>query len=491
MNENNETFVYGDAKIIGKISDGVVHFINLINENIPIALIYQKGKTEYSPNHYKFLYGDTYTNNFDECLKFVLSKDRKSILYTMILNEKHYLYLNDKELKKSDEIISNLKFSDDSKNYAYFLEKDGLWEVYLNDVKVSDSFDFHSELVFLPDGNLAFLGQKDNIWHYYSTKNGKLPNEFVKVGWLFRSPVCDKTGFFCAKSTSGAWDVYINDKEILGPFDCMGMPMTTSPSQKNYAFTVVKGNDWFVYVNDQKINRTFGVIDFLGFLPNDKDIICSEIKDDGSRIYLNDKLIAGPFEKLGFEMAFSKDCKRVYYSQCNEGKWSIGHTDFDDDEMKYVKDIDVRIPCEEVFNISVSPDLSKIVYSTLLEGKTLFTKQTIISLGELGTFGIFETSNFLKMSSDGSVIAFAAKENNSWYLYVNGKKVSGPFLAFMGMIFFKNTSILMYKAVISDEQNFPIYMIYVDGKNYTGIVDEYRMMYMEGDNIVLKERIKK
>lgn len=181
----------------------------------------------------------------------------------------------------------------------------------------------------------------------------------------------------------------------------------------------------------------------------------------------------------------------MYYSQCNEGKWSIGHTDFDDDEMKYVKDIDVRIPCEEVFNISVSPDLSKIVYSTLLEGKTLFTKQTIISLGELGTFGIFETSNFLKMSSDGSVIAFAAKENNSWYLYVNGKKVSGPFLAFMGMIFFKNTSILMYKAVISDEQNFPIYMIYVDGKNYTGIVDEYRMMYMEGDNIVLKERIKK
>ena len=74
-------------------------------------------------NNETFVYGDTYTNNFDECLKFVLSKDRKSILYTMILNEKHYLYLNDKELKKSDEIISNLKFSDDGKNYTGIVDE--------------------------------------------------------------------------------------------------------------------------------------------------------------------------------------------------------------------------------------------------------------------------------------------------------------------------------------------------------------------------------
>ena len=489
MSEKTESFVYGDAKVIGKVSDGVVHFMTLVDGRIPFALVYQEGKTEYSPNHYEILYGESYTTAFDECSQLAISPDRKSILYIITSDEKNYLYLNDKELQRSDEKIGNLEFSDDSKNYAYFLEKDGLWEVYLNDVKVSKEFDHHSTLVFLPDGSLDFLGQKDGIWHYYSTTKGELHQEFLKVGWFFRSPVCDKAGFFCAKVPEGTWHVYINDKEILGPFDCMGMPMTTSPSHKNYAFTVVRGDNWYVYVNDQKIDRDFGVIDFLSFLPNDKDIICSEVKDDGTRIYLNNKLIAGPFEKLGFEMAFSPDCKRVYYSQNKDGKWSIGHTDVDDDEMKYVKDIDVTIPCSEVFNLSVSPDLSRIVYSILLEKKNFYSEETIVSLGDLGTFGIFESTDFFKISNDGSVIAFVAKEDKSWYLYVNGKKVSGPFLAVTGITFFENTSIIVYKAVISHDQSFPIFMMYMEGKNYTGQVDENKMMYMDGDNIVLRERI--
>lgn len=490
MNENDESFVYGQAKVIGKVSDDVVHFMTLIEDNIPFILVYQEGNTEYSPNKYRFLYGETYTHSFDECSQFCLNPDGKSILYAISSDEKYYLYLNDKEITGPHENISALEFSDDGKSYAYFLKKDEQWQAHINDKIYNKTFDAHSNLIFLPDGTLNFLAQKDGIWHYHSTGKGELPNEFLKVGWFFRSPVSDKICFFCAKSKNGAWNVYINDKEILGPFDCMGLPMTTSHKAGNYAFTVVKEENWFIYVNDQKINRNFGVIDFLSFLPNNKDIICSEIKDDGTRIYLNEKLIAGPFEKLGFEMAFSPDCKRVYYSKYEDGEWSIGHTDFDDDQMKYVKDIDVTLPCSEVFNLLVSPDLSRIFYSTILKEEKLFSEKTIFSLGELGTFGVFESADFFKMSHDGSVVAFTAKEEESWYLYVNGKKVSGPFLAFMGITFFENTSIIMYKAVISHEQSFPIFMMYMDGKNYTGQVDEYKMMYMEEKNIILRERIK-
>lgn len=491
MDKNAKDFIYGEAKVIGKVSEGIVHFMTLIDEKLPFTLVYQKGKTEYSPNHYEILYGDTYTNHFDECSQLTISPDGKSILYIITSDGKNYLYLNDKELQSSDERIGDIEFSDDGKNYAYFLEKDGLWEVYLNDVKVSKEFDYYSTLVFLPDGSLGFLGQKDGTWHYYSTTIGELPHKFLKVGWLFRSPICDRAAFFCAKSTIGSWIVYIDDKKLLGPFDCMGLPMASSPSHKNYAFTVVKENKWYIYINEQKINRDFDVIDFLAFLPNDKDIVCSEVKNDGTRIYLNDRLIAGPFEKLGFEMAFSQDCKRIYYSQCENEKWSIGHTDIDDPEKRYIKDIDITIPCSEVFNLLVSPDLSRIVYSTLLEKKNFYSEKTIVSLGELGTFGIFETTDFFKISNDGSVIAFTAKEEESWYLYVNGKKVSGPFLAITGINFFENTSIIVYKAVISHDQSFPIFMMYMDGKNYTGQVDEHRMMYMEGNDTIIRQRINK
>lgn len=146
MIENEDSFVYGDAKVIGKVCDGVVHFMTLIDEKLPFVLVYQKGKTEYSPNHYKILYGDTYTNHFDECSQLTISPDGKSLLYVITSNEKNYLYLNDKELQRSNEKIGDIEFSDDSKNYAYFLEKDGLWEVYLNDTRISNGFDYHSTL---------------------------------------------------------------------------------------------------------------------------------------------------------------------------------------------------------------------------------------------------------------------------------------------------------------------------------------------------------
>ena len=165
MDKNAKDFIYGEAKVIGKVSEGIVHFMTLIDEKLPFTLVYQKWKTEYSPDHYEILYGDAYTNHFDECSQLTISPDGKSILYIITSDGKNYLYLNDKELQSSDERIGDIEFSDDGKNYAYFLEKDGLWEVYLNDVKVSKEFDYYSTLVFLPDGSLVFLGQKDGTWH--------------------------------------------------------------------------------------------------------------------------------------------------------------------------------------------------------------------------------------------------------------------------------------------------------------------------------------
>ena len=49
----------------------------------------------------------------------------------------------------------------------------------------------------------------------------------------------------------------------------------------------------------------------------------------------------------------------------------------------------------------------------------------------------------------------------------------------------------MYKAVISHDQSFPIFMMYIDGKNYTGQVDEHKMMYIEDSKIILKKRLQK
>ncbi|MGP1438532.1 MAG: hypothetical protein ACTTKH_05610 [Treponema sp.] len=490
MSMNDETFVYGDAKLVGKFADGVVHFVTLVEDQDPFVVVYQNGRTEYSPDYYEILYGDSYTSPFDGCPDAITSPDGKSVLYVIFEKGTYYLYLNDKMVKASKRKMVDFKFSDDSKNYAYFLkEKDG-WVAYLNNEKVSKSFDAHSDLIFLPDGSLEFLGGKDGIWHYYSTTRGELENEFLKVGWFFRSPVCDKVGFFCAKAINGTWHVYINNKEILGPFDCMGMPMTVSQSGENYTFTVVRGNEWYVYINDQKVNRAFSVIDFLSFLPNNKDIVCSEVKDDGTRIYINEKLIAGPFEKLGFEMAFSPDCKRVYYSRLKDGKWCIGHTNVDDEKMKFVKDIDIDQACSEVFNLLVSPDLSKIMYSLILEKKDFFNEDCIVYLSDFGTFGKFEDIFFFKISKDGTVVAFTAKEEDGWYLYVNGEKVSGPFHSIPILSFFYDTSIILYKAFdFSREHTLPLSMIYMDGKNYSGQIDKHRIIYVDGEDIFVRERI--
>ena len=80
MSEDNDVFVYGDTKIIGKVSNGVVYFITLIDNKLPFALVYKKGKTDYSPNQYEIIYEDAYTNHFDECSQIVTSPDGKLIL---------------------------------------------------------------------------------------------------------------------------------------------------------------------------------------------------------------------------------------------------------------------------------------------------------------------------------------------------------------------------------------------------------------------------
>jgi len=489
MDGNNESFVYGDATVVGKVDNETVNFVTLLDKNRPFVIAYRKGKTEYSPDSYTVSYDDSHLGIFDDISEVLVSPDGKSIIYVVEVDEKYYLCMDDKELKGPAEEFGDIDFSDDCKYFGCFLKKDGLWELHENNTKYKESFDEQSGLAYLPDGSLSFLGKKDNIWHYYTTTRGELPIGFQTVGNLFRSPVSEQLGFFTAKTLTGKWEVYINDKVPLGPFDGMGMPIAMSSEDDNYAYTVIKDGEWYVYINDKKIDRVFANIDYLSFLPNNKDIVCSEIKPDGTRVYINDKLIAGPFKKLGFEIAFSPDCKRMYYSQKIDEKWSIGHTDIDDPEMKYVKDIDVTLPCFEVIKLLVLPDLSKIIYSVAANINNAMSMDTIVSLGDLGTFGIFQTMFLLKISKDGSVITFVAREDDEWYIYVNGKKVAGPFLGISFLDFYKDTSIIRYQAFTA-EASFPTFMLYMDGKNYVGQIDKYKIVYMDGDNIVLRERIK-
>jgi len=488
MDENNESFVYGKAKVVGKVFDERVHFVTLLDKILPFTLVYQEGKTEYSPDYYKVLYGSSCVGIFDDCSQVLISPDGKYVIYVIEKDGKHYLYRNDKNLKGPVEKFGDIEFSDNSKDFGCFLEKDGMWELHENNTIYREKFDEQASLVYLADGSLAFLGKKDDIWNYYTTTKGKLPISFSKVGLLLRSPVSEQMAFFTAKSLNGKWLVYINDKEALGPFDSMGMPVAISSSGNNHAYTVVKEKEWYIYINDKKIDRAFGSIDYLSFLPNNKDIVCSEIKPDGARIYINEKLIAGPFEKLGFEIVFSPDCKRMYYSQRNDGKWSIGHTDIDDPEMKYIKDIDVTLPCFEVIKLLVYPDLSRIIYSVASDINNTMSLDTIVSLGDLGTFGIFQMVLFMQISKDGSTIAFVAKEEKDWFVYVNGKKVAGPFFGISMLFFYQNTSIIKYQVFMS-ETSLPIFMLYMDGKNYVGQIDKDKIVYVDGDDIVLKERI--
>lgn len=488
MSEEKETFNYGDAKVVGTIPDGKVHFVTVVDGNVPFALVFQEGNTDYSPDHYNVLYGTSYVGTFDDCSQILVSPNNKYILYVVEKDEKHHLYKNNLKLKANAEDFGTIDISNDSENFGCFLKTNGMWELHENNTKFSKSFTEQAGLVYLPDGNLAFLGENDGIWNYYTTIGGKLPIDFLKVALLFKSPISDGMAFFSAKNLKGKWEVYMDYENVVGPFDGMGLPMAFSSVTKNHAYTGIRDNVWYVFVNNKKIDRAFSGIDYLSFLPNGEDIVCSEVSVDGTRIYINEKLIAGPFERLGFEMSFSPDCKRVYYSKCTEGKWSIGHTDIDDPEKKYIKDMDVTLPCSEVMKLLVSPDLSKIVYSIALKGRNM-SLDSVVSLGDLGTFGVFQTMYLLQISKDSSTIIFASKENNDWYIYVNGKKVAGPFLGIPTLTFFKDTSIILYRAYVA-QSSFPAFMLYMDGKNYVGHIDDDKLVYMEGEKIILKERIR-
>ena len=167
MSEEKETFNYGDAKVVGTIPDGKVHFVTVVDGNVPFALVFQEGNTDYSPDHYNVLYGTSYVGTFDDCSQILVSPNNKYILYVVEKDEKHHLYKNNLKLKANAEDFGTIDISNDSESFGCFLKTNGVWELHENNTKFSKSFTEQAGLVYLPDGNLAFLGENDGIFWFF------------------------------------------------------------------------------------------------------------------------------------------------------------------------------------------------------------------------------------------------------------------------------------------------------------------------------------
>ncbi len=132
-------------------------------------------------------------------------------------------------------------------------------------------------------------------------------------------------------------------------------------------------------------------------------------------------------------------------------------------------------PYEDVEELTFSPDGQKIAYV----GK-LNRNQYVFFGGE--KFGPYDDVEELVISSDGKKLVYVIKMNKKHYI-IFGNRELGPYDDVDNLSFSADGNAISYTAKIDKRKSS---MVYSEGATYTGSIYKNRIIYMDGNNIMIK-----
>ena len=132
-------------------------------------------------------------------------------------------------------------------------------------------------------------------------------------------------------------------------------------------------------------------------------------------------------------------------------------------------------PYEDVEELTFSPDGQKIAYV----GK-LNRSQYVFFGGE--KFGPYDDVEELVISSDGKKLVYVVKMNKKYYIILENIEL-GPYDDVDNLSFSSDGNAISYTAKIDKRKSS---LVYSEGATYTGSTYKNRIIYMDGNNIMIK-----
>lgn|GEM_PF-2694560 len=132
-------------------------------------------------------------------------------------------------------------------------------------------------------------------------------------------------------------------------------------------------------------------------------------------------------------------------------------------------------PYEDVEELTFSSDGKKIVYTAKVN------RNQYVFFGE-ERLGPYDDVEKLVVSPDGKRLAYVIKMNKKHYV-VLGNKELGPYDDVDNLSFSPDGNAISYIAKIDKRKSS---MVYSEGATYTGSIYKNRIIYMDGNNIMIK-----
>lgn len=470
MSENNQNLDYED-EILCKVEGDEVIYVDSTSDSKPIALVKNKGKSEYSIDSYYFLYKDEYIGPFDEIEQISSSKDNNNFLFLATKNDKSYIYLGKEMLDDSFEDAGDIMFAEEGDSYSYEVIKNNKSYVFINGHQAYGPFDSINSIIFPSRDKIYFFAKQGDVWDLYiNGQEQKLLCDEIQYFLPVREGQYAKEIFYCIEKDE-KWYTFFTDGRSAGPFDAMHFHIRHAEKSGDFAYVVINNGKCHLYRNNKKIAGPFLFIDYINFSPDEKNLIYVTKEHEGQYICIDRSVVAGPLAKTGFAVIISHDGKSIYYSSFQNGMWVIGHTYLDDEKREFHKDLTVPYKCKEIFHLGLLKTGNRIFYTTSssnsLEDRQYFYLQ---GFGSLGPFILIES---IATSTYDDSFAFSARTQEGYVIYLNGKMVAGPFDHVMHCVFYEDSRLFEFRSmpIITDDINVHR-MIYIDGKVHLGFFDK-------------------
>ncbi|MEA3452925.1 MAG: hypothetical protein U9Q96_01135 [Patescibacteria group bacterium] len=332
----------------------------------------------------------------------IFSSDSESFAYTA-LEEKDggwYLFLNEEKIGPYD-IMYDLLFSPDSKNFAYVVQRGSEHFVVFNKQE-GNSYETITDLAFSSDSrHIAYMARKNNNW--FAVLDGEQQKKYDdKCYWNRTGPIF-------------------------------------SPDSKSFAYCVKRDNNYFV-VMDGKEKGPYDFISSIGFSADSKNFFYKATKGERSFVVLNGAEIGDRIERF----VLSPNSKNFAYS-------FVAHN-----YMKNSTESFVVLSGEKgesynhkglIFSLTFSPDSKRLVY-VVEEG----FDYTCVANGEKGK--TYLMINKITFSPNSEHLAYVAENRGEYkpFVVLDGKEMDLRYdYIFTDLVFTPDNKFLYYGALIGNE----------------------------------------
>lgn len=387
-----------------------------IGQILPTAIKY---RLMVSPNGKRFAYtagadGKKYSPEVDDGYVVAVVDNKQGIKYNFI----------------STTQFGQIKFSSDSKKYAYLAAKGRESFVIINgEEKRRDSGIIASSIIFSPDGKRVAYAS-----HTFVVVDGVRGKRYDRVSYPKFSPDGKRVAY-AAKSGGRSFVIVDGQPQKL----CAANPVF-SPDSKRLACTAgkqtLKSREFYT-VLDGKKGKVYEHISYLKFSPDSKNI--AYVARTGKKwIVVHDGKEIAHYDTRPFGLNFSPDSNKVFYvvrkgrkrtlvygnkvgdlfRMHSKLKFSLdgkrfAYIGFGDKGRHAVIDWQKSKSYYRVRGLAFSPDSKRVAYAASSNGKWF-----VVVNGVKGK-EYDDIAGNIVFSPDSKHIAYAAKKNSKWFIVIN------------------------------------------------------------------------